>query len=70
MAYKKPEQVAEALKQGCLKYESVLQSISRYRRLDRIERVLIYLVGAELYRHWCRQNGLKHLEGATEDDLV
>ena len=24
----------------------------------------------KLWRHWCRQNGLKHLEGATEDDLV
>lgn len=65
MVYRKPEQIADALKEGKMKYKSALQSISRYRKQDDLDSVLLYLVGMEIYRHWCRVNGLEY--GATVD---
>lgn len=60
MVHRKPEQVCQSLIEGNLRYQSALQSISRYRRLGDIDGVLLYLVGVELYRHHCRQNGLDY----------
>lgn len=60
MVYRKPEQLFEAMKAGDVKYLSVLQSLSRYRRKEDLDSTILYVVSLEMYRHWCKVNNVTY----------
>lgn len=67
MVYRKPEQLFEALKCGKVKYLSVLQSLSRYRKQMDLDSTLLYVVGVEMYKHWCLENGVNYKGDSYND---